>query len=287
MKAGDISDPVRSQFGYHIIKVEDVKEASTKPLDEVRTQITDTLTKNASADLAYEKGQTLIDQMPYDTQLAGYVEGHNLETAHTDFLSQSDPIPVVGSDKKLIQTIFSLEKNEISDLIELDGKFYIFQVEDIKESYLPEMESATTRVTADFKDTLAAKAAKAAAEDFLGQLQKGSSWEEAAKEKQLMIEETDFFTRQNTVPTIGYVQGLQEAVFKLNENDRYPDEVFENTKGSFVFRWEAYEGIDTGAYQKEKSQHRLSLMQQKHSRLFGIWLENLRENAEIEIITPP
>ena len=78
--------------------------------------------------------------------------------------------------------------------------------------------------------------------------------------------------------------GFQEAVFKLNENNRYPDTVFENNKGSFVVRWEAYEGIDEKTYQKEKDTQRLSLMQKKHMRLFETWLENLKENAEIKII---
>ncbi|MBW1829823.1 MAG: SurA N-terminal domain-containing protein [Deltaproteobacteria bacterium] len=287
MKPGEISELVRSQFGYHIIKVEDVKEASTKPLDEVRTQITETLVGNASADLAYEKGQTLIDQMPYDTPLAGYAEGHNLEPAHTDFLAQSDPIPVIGGDQKLIQSVFSLEKNEISALIELNGKFYIFQVEDLKESYLPEMEAATDKVMADFKDQLAAEAAKSEAKSFLAQLKEGTAWEELAKEKQLKVEETAFFTRQSPVPTIGYVPELQGAVFRLNENNRYPNTVFENNKGAFVVRWEAYEGIDEETYQREKDAQRLSLMQKKHMSLFETWLENLKENADIKIITPP
>jgi len=157
----------------------------------------------------------------------------------------------------------------------------------MKESYLPEMEAATDKVKADFKDQLAAKGAKAVAESFLAQLKTGTAWEDIAKEKQLKVEETDFFTRQNPVPTIGYVPELQEAVFRLNENNRYPDTVFENNKGSFVVRWEAYEGIDEKTYQKEKDQQRLSLMQKKHASLFETWLDNLKGNAEIKIITPP
>lgn len=287
MKSGDLSDLVRTQFGYHIIKVEDVKEAMPKELDEVRDQIVKTLTRNTSADLAYEKGQTLIDQMPYDIELTEYVKGHNLETQHTEYVGEDERVPVIGSDKKLKQTIFALENNEVSELIELRGKYYIFQVADIKESALPEMVAVSDKVKDDYKTYLAAKDAKAAADGFLGQLKEGASWEDLAKEKQLTIESTDFFTRQGSIPKIGYEPELRDAAFKLSESDQYPDNVFENKKGAFVVRWEAYEGVGEKKYQEEKEKQRISLMQRKHARLFESWLNNLNENAEIEIITAP
>ena len=284
---GQISDLVRTEFGYHIIKVEDVKEASTKPLDEVRAQILKTLAMNTSADLAYEKGQTLIDQMPYDADMDTYVAGQNLEVKHTDYLTQDENIPVIGGDRQLKQRIFSLEKKEISDLIELNGRYYIFLVSDLKESSLPEMETVAAKVEADFRDHLARKAAKKAAEVFLDQLKIGGSWEDLAKEKQLNIEKTDFFTRQGSVPKMGYMPELQEAVFKLNETNRYPDLVFENKKGTFIVRWEAYEGVDESKYQEKKEEQGLSLLQKKHANLFKSWIEYLTRNADIKIITPP
>ena len=287
MAPGQISDLVRTKFGYHIIKVEDVKEASTKPLDEVRAQILKTLAMNTSADLAYEKGQTLIDQMPYDADMDTYAAGQNLEVKHTDYLTQDENIPVIGSDRQLKQRIFSLESKEISDLIELNGRYYIFQVSDIKESSLPEMDSVAEKVKEDFIDHLAGKEAKKAAEGLLDQLKNGRDWNELAEEQHLDIEESNLFTRQGAISKMGYMPDLQEAVFKLNETHRYPDLVFENNKGTFVVRWEGYEGVDESNYQGKKEKQCLSLMQKKHARLFEDWIEQLTQRADIEIITPP
>jgi peptidyl-prolyl cis-trans isomerase D len=287
MKTGEISELIRTDFGYHIIKVEDVQEASNKSLEEVRDKIEKTLVRNTTVELAYEKGQTLIDQMPYDIELAQYAAEHDMNTKSTDYVTEGERIPGVGGDSKLSQTIFSLSEKETSELIELGEKYYIFQVAERKASYLPEMEDVAEKVKEGFIDHLAAGEAKAAAEGFLAELQKGKTWDEIAGEKQLKTEKTDFFTRRGSIPKVGYAPELQETLFRLNENKRYPDTVFENNKGSFVFRWEAYEGADEEKFQGEKEKQRHSMMQQKSSRLFESWLDSLNKKADIEIITPP
>ena len=286
MKKGEISDLVRTRFGYHIIKVEDVKEARTKALDEVRDQISKTLLKTGSGELAHEYALSLIDQMPYDADLAKYAAERELEIKNTGEFSQDQSIPGIGGDDKLRQSLFSLRKGETSELLELKDKFYIFQISERKESYLPEMAEVKDKLKDDYLAYRSAEEAKAAAENYLTALKEGKTWDEAAKENQLEIEDTDFFTRQGPVPKIGYAPDLLETAFSLNRSKRYPDTIFKNDKGSFVIRWEASEGIDEDKYQEEKEKYRFSLMQTKHRRAFQVWIDRLRKKAEIEIVTP-
>ena len=282
LEKGAISDLVRTEFGFHIIKVEDIKEERTKPLSEVTEQIKKILVNNESLDIAQEKALTLIDQMPYDVALTQYAEQNNVPVKTTDFFPQDRPIPGIGGDSKLRESLFTLDKESVSDMIEVNNKFYIFQVVDKKESYLPELEEVKDRVKTDYMNHLADIEAKTAAEKYLKQLQDGKDWNQLAKEMKAKTQTTDFFTRQGLPPQIGYAPEMLEAIFKLDQDKRYPAEVFENNKGAFVIRWEDRKGIDEEKFKEEKDSYQNSIIQTKAQEIYRDWVDRLKDDADID-----
>ncbi len=286
MKEGEVSDLVKTSFGYHIIKVEDVKEAYTKEFEEVRGQIAETLSKITRADLAHEKALSLIDQMPYEVDLAEYAKEQDVLNKETDFFAQNEPVPDFGGDERLRKTLFSLEKGDISELIEFGEKFYIIQVSDRKASYLPEMVHVFDEVKDKYTAHLTQAEAKSAAEKYLAALRDGADWTELSKTHGRALETTEFFTRSDPIKKIGYAPELQEAAFTLSEDKRYPDGAFENQDGAYVIRWEGYEGIDSEQFNQEKEKYRTSLFRARHGSLVQDWVENLKSKAEIDILTP-
>jgi len=286
LKKEEISDLVRTAFGYHIIKVEDVKEAKTKTLEEARGQILSMLQKTATTDMAHEKALSFVDRMPYRADLLKYGPESKVPVTETGYFAQKEAIPEIGSNEKLKQTLFSMERDEPSDLVEAGGKFYVFQVKDKKLSALPTPDEVKEKVREDYTQFLANQAAKSSAEEHLKKLKEGKEWAVLAKESGLEPKTSEFISRQDTIPQIGYSQELQEAAFSLNQAKGYADTVFQNDKGVFVIRWEGEQDIDRTKFEEEKKLYRDMLVRLKNQSLFKEWIEHLKSRAKIEMLQP-
>lgn len=285
VKKGEVSDLVRSPFGYHILKVEDIKEARTPTLAEVREKIKTLLENQAATDVAHEKALSFQDQMPYQTDLRQFASQNKMEARESDYFSLDEAIPELGGDQKLRQSVFALTPEESSEVLEADGKFYMFQVTDRKASALPELSAVRDKVKKDLTERLAAQEAKAAAEKFLAKLKAGEPWGGGSKETRPQT--TELFSRQNPAAEMGYNPAMIEASFGLSEKKMYPDKVFENEKGVFVIRYEGREGIDKEKFQEEKGKYEQSLTRARQRLLLENWLEGLKKAAEIKILIPP
>ena len=282
LKKGEISGLVKTSYGYHIIKVDDIKEKKVKPFDEVRAKIDGIMRHNRTMDMADEKGLSLIDQLPYDVNLKQFAADHDEPYGSTEFFSRSEPAPLVSGNSKLIETLFSLEKGETTDLVEQNDEYYIMQMIDKENSYLPKLDEVYTKVEADYIEDVALKDAGIEAEKYLEKLKEGSNWEDLAKEKHRTVESTDFFTRNGTPGKIGIVPGIQDAAFKLTADKPFPDKVFKNDEGAYVIKWEAKQDIDITKYKEEKERYAESLLRTKRQEVFNDWLNKMKAKSDID-----
>jgi len=286
LKSGELGGPVRTKFGWHIIKVDDIKDAFIKTLADVRDQIVATLQEDIGRDLAHERSLSLIDQMPYDVDLASYAAQHGLTVNESDYFPKEGPIPGLGGDERLKESILSLAKGEIGEVIEHKGKFYIIQVVDSKDSYIPKMSEVSDQLQKDFIDHLSLVAAKNEADHYLEELRGGADWSELAKRESLKTDETGFFARGGSIPKIGYAPSLHEAAFSLSSQKRYPDQVFEVNEKAYIIRWLDKKGINREAFDREKKSFEQALLLSKERRISHAWLQSLKGKAEIKIVTP-
>jgi peptidyl-prolyl cis-trans isomerase D len=285
LKKGELGGPVKTQFGWHIIRVDDIKDATIKTFSEVRNQIVTTIKNDISKEMARERALTLMDQMPYDIDLPTYAAQHGLTVKETDYFPKNGTIPGLGEDERLTKSLYSLEKGETSEIIEHKNKFYIIQVVDNKDSHIPKMSEVSVQLQKDFVDYLSLVAAKREAGSYLEELKGGADWSELAKNKGLKTDETGFFTRRENIPKIGYSPLLSEVTFSLSSQKRYPDEVFEVNNKVYIIKWLTKEDINMKDFDKEKKSFQQMLLLTKDRRIFNAWLQSIKEKATIKIVT--
>src|SRR6267142_2028948 len=141
MQPGRISDLVKTQYGYHIIKLVDKKAATTRPLTEVRQQLTDQLSYQRAQAQAAEIAARL--KAASDFEKAAKAAG--VEAKTTDLITQDAPIPDLGVAPAVSDTAFKLAAGGVSDPIATDNGTAVVKVLEKKEVMPAEWTSSKDR----------------------------------------------------------------------------------------------------------------------------------------------
>src|SRR5205823_5045890 len=92
MQPGQISDLVKTQYGYHIINLVDKKTATTRPLAEVRQQLTDQLSYERAQAQAADLSQTIEKQISKPADLDRVAKAQGIVIQESGFFARDEPI---------------------------------------------------------------------------------------------------------------------------------------------------------------------------------------------------
>jgi peptidyl-prolyl cis-trans isomerase D len=214
LQPGQISDVIKTQFGYHILKVEQKQTAHLKPLEEVRAQILATLTRQQEADQQAAYAQQLATEAA-KTSLAKTAEQHHLQVVTTDYVQQTAVLPGLPDGAKLLTLAFGAKPGSAPQVSSTGDGFAVFQVEDLKPAHAPTFDEYKSHLLDDFREQqlpqlLARKtnelADKAHAENNLAQ---------AAKELGATVKTSDLVGHTAQVPDIGDLSTAAPDLFDL------------------------------------------------------------------------
>lgn len=186
--------PVRSQLGWHVLRVTRVVPGSARAFDEVRPQLAAQYRADRAADLLFDRanklddllsGGTPLDEMPGDLGLAG-VSGTLDARGNTQ---EGEPAPIPGGEDlrtALVQTAFATAKGEPARLMETPRKpgvvpsFYAVAVEDVMPPAPRPFEEVEEKVLDDWRQAEVRRAQEAAAAALMAAVKGGQSMEDAA-----------------------------------------------------------------------------------------------------------
>lgn len=282
MNKGDISEVVKTQFGYHIILLEDIREATKRSLKDAKKQIIATLQKKEAESLAFQVAnstyENIISAGGLDQYLAATPEA---DIQESDFFPKDEAPDNLKNDKVFLEKAFSLKKGEFSSLIKGDTGYAIFLVEDIMEPVVPEMETIKATIVDDFKAAKADEIAKKAASDLLAGVVDAGTLIEAAKDMGFSAKSSGLLSRNGKNESSDFPASLLEDAFLLSPSSSVPKEVAEDGGNYYVYSFKNRVLPDMPEDSDEIDQYKASLMTFKQQQLISAWLKNQQAQAEI------
>jgi peptidyl-prolyl cis-trans isomerase D len=278
---GSISDLVKTQYGFHIIKVLDKETAHTKTFDEVKDSIRAPLmlakADRQGADVA-DKLSTAIRQSN-KISIDDLAKQFHLTVGETRPVSATEPILELGNSKEVKDAIFGQRPDELSLPIHTDRGYLILSVRGVLPAHQGTLDEVRDRVVADLKQQKSTDIARQKADDLEKRLKSGEKFDPAAKALGLDPKTSDLFARNGSIS--GAASGKQlSAAFQMKPGDVGPP--LNLGTSWFVYRVAEKQEPNPADFDKQKKDLTDQVLQTKRNLAFEAFRASLETRLKRE-----
>jgi peptidyl-prolyl cis-trans isomerase D len=285
LPVGQVSDPVVTQFGVHLIRVDEHTGDQVKARHIL---------------LAFEKNVEDVDRL--ETQLdrvaeAGLTRGLKAAAAGqpdvtfregVEVSADNPMIPGVGPAIAALNWAQEESANRaagddpirVSEVLETPDALYLVEM----ESYHPAGDTPLAEATPAIRQQLVydkrRDAGRAEAEKMLGEIRGGRTLEQVAQARGLSVQRAGPFTRVEANPVLGQANAAVGAAFGTPTGQVGPVAV--TPAGVFLVRPVARTAADRREFERQKATLREQAIRQMQQDLLGQWMANVREDADVK-----
>ena len=280
-QVGELVGPVKTDFGYHLIDVQDHREGGLQPFEQVRAAVRSRLVGERVQEIGEAKIRDLArriesEQLTTKEQLETLAVEEGLQLTTTEPFGAGDNIAGIGRAPDFMAAAFELEPGQTSEPLKLPRGWAILQLKEILPPRLPELAEVEAKV----RQAVALKAQKAAATARLAEMraavESGKSFEDLASEEELEIQESGEFGRFGTITGLGSNSQVIDAALTLDAGQWGGP--FESSTGAVLFEVTSRQAFDPAKFEEEKAATRASQEAERLTQLQASLIELRRRD---------
>lgn len=281
LKKGETSAPVRTPFGYHAIRVVDVKEGGRSPLKEVASRIKETLGAQKSEQAAQARADEVRTTLLSAQDFPAEAKRLGLEPQEAAF-GRGDALGEAGRDPQLDETLFGLAVGGVSTPIKTAGGFAVVKVVQHVPAGVPPVAEIRDRVVEAIKRERAERQVTDRAKALVAALGKGGDFATAAKADGFSTGTIPMFSRSEPPKERGSLPGgvlmaaLQTPAGQVAEPVRADG-------GVYVVKTLERAAADADGLEKERAELEKQVLEQKRALTWDNWMRGRLADSKVQI----
>jgi peptidyl-prolyl cis-trans isomerase D len=213
-KIGDIKI-VKSQFGYHVVQVEERQTAHAQALNEVLPQIQATLFREASAQAQENYARSLTSEADKNG-LDKTAAAHHLQVVTSPPVERTGVISAMASSKQLLATAFEAKVGDPPQYAPTGEGYAVFQVTSILAAHAPAFADWKQHVLDDYRNEQLPGLLNKKTQELSDKAKQYNDLDKAAKELGATVKTSDPVNQSGQVPDVGDVGQVAPQLFDLS-----------------------------------------------------------------------
>jgi peptidyl-prolyl cis-trans isomerase D len=281
LEAGQVSEIVKSQFGFHIIKVVDKKPGVTRSLDEVRPQIEEQLKRQRADQQIATRASELATGISNTADLDRVARENGLTVTESEFFGRDDPVPGLGPAPQVAAAAFMLTGDAVNGPITTPRGPVFVALAGTRDPYVPTLDQVKDRVREDVIRTRATELSRQRASQIAAALRSAGDFAAAAKAQGFEAKDTQLIARGAPLPDVGVSAAVDKVAFSLPVGG--VSEPITTSDATVIVRVAERDEVTPDELQNGRETFREQLLSERRGRFFSSYMAKAKERMNIQI----
>ncbi len=281
LQAGQISDVVKTQFGYDIIKVTEKKAGTVRTLAELRPQLTDQLSYERAQAQAGDLAANLEKLITKASDLDKVAKAQGLNVQESGFFARDEPILGLGPSPEAASRAFEMKVGDVSPALRASRGFVFITLVAKQDPYAPKLEEVKDRVRDEVIKQKARDLSRQKATEVAAKLKGAPDFDKAAKAAGVEAKTTELIARDAPLPDLGVAPAVEDAAFTMPVGAI--SDPISVANGTAIVKVLEKQETTPENYALAKDRFREELLADRRARFFSAYMAKAKQRMKIEV----